>query len=42
MLMELPDETQDELFAGYLFKVFLRKYFLFFAIPIGDSTWGIG
>lgn len=41
MLNELPDETQDSLLAGYLFKDFLSKYFLFFRVPIGDVGWGV-
>ena len=38
MLDELPSETTDELFSGYLFRPFLSKYALFFRVPINSKS----
>jgi CRP-like cAMP-binding protein len=40
MLLELPEETQDLIYAGYLFKDFLRTHFKFFRLPSTASIWG--
>ena len=34
----MPDETNDEIFAGYLFRPFLGKYSTFFRIPIKKNS----
>ena len=41
ILAELPDDRQDQIYASYLFRDFLRNYFSFFRVSWGSgSAWG--